>query len=342
MAQIHIDGAFRALLPPMSTDMRDALKDSIAEKGVTDPVTVWTERGIILDGCYRYEIALELGIRAEDIPVREMSFPDESAAKLYRIEHNLVRRQLNTYQCIMAVEACGELFEAKEDDKHKSPDNHQKSPKKLWECEPQQLKPRNDDDDELKPDTKEGVDRAYRQNEDTLTSKDREMISKSKRQVRRMQETTYKKARAAGTNEETYRQALKIKASNNQEIIGAVERGEMSIYKAYKMLKDANADPNNKLTRHRANVHKAFILLQEAYQWLSTQQFERDGENVTDAVRAAMNESMFEPEQIVNAFDSFTVRSDMGIISVTGDVPKHDPSPVTPVDQQFTSLRRVK
>lgn len=340
MAQIHIDEEFRALMPPMSKDMRDALKESIAEKGVTDPVTVWSERGIILDGCYRFELALELGIRVEDIPVKEMSFPDDSAAKLYRIEHNLVRRQLNTYQRIMAVEACSELFEAKEDDNPQSQDKTQETPKKLWERKPQKMLPQSDDDDELEPDTKEDVDRAYRKNEDTLTDKEQKLVDRSKRQMRREKETGYKKATAAGTNETTYRQALWIKASKNQDIIDAVANGEMSINKGYKLLKVATEDSTSKLAQHKANVHKAFILLQEAYQWLTTQQFEHDGENVTDSVRAAMGDSMFEPEQIANAFDSFVLRSGTGIITVArDDIPECNHHSA---EQQITSLRRVK
>jgi ParB-like chromosome segregation protein Spo0J len=85
-----------SLIPPLSTNEYELLKKSIRENGLHVAIIV-NQNGIILDGVHRYLACKELGV-----PIKYITrqFNDPSEEKLFRIEVNLRRRQLNAYQKI--------------------------------------------------------------------------------------------------------------------------------------------------------------------------------------------------------------------------------------------------
>ena len=91
--EFKIDPEFRDLIPPLSEDEFHMLEDSIVRDGCDTPLTVWD--GIIVDGHNRYEICQQ-----HDIPFayEERSFSDRDAAMFWMLEHQLARRNLQTYQ----------------------------------------------------------------------------------------------------------------------------------------------------------------------------------------------------------------------------------------------------
>ena len=91
--EFKIDPEFRDLIPPLSEDEFHMLEDSIVRDGCDTPLTVWN--GIIVDGHNRYEICQQ-----HDIPFayEERSFADRDAVMFWMLEHQLARRNLNSYQ----------------------------------------------------------------------------------------------------------------------------------------------------------------------------------------------------------------------------------------------------
>ena len=91
--ELKIDPDLRDLIPPLTEEEHRMLEDSILRDGCDTPLTVWN--GTIVDGHNRYEIC-----RAHDIPFayEEKDFADMDAAKFWMLEHQLARRNLNSYQ----------------------------------------------------------------------------------------------------------------------------------------------------------------------------------------------------------------------------------------------------
>lgn len=93
--KVKIDAEFRELIDPLSGDEREKLKASILDHGCREPLTVWKETGILLDGHARYEICLRHGI---PYSVARISLPDRDAAKLWIIKHQCARHGLSEYE----------------------------------------------------------------------------------------------------------------------------------------------------------------------------------------------------------------------------------------------------
>ena len=91
MPTMHIDEAFRALIPPLSCNESAQLEQDIAAFGCRDALVVWAETGILLDGHHRAEIC-----EHHDLPYKtvELSFPDADAAKEWVIRNQFGRRNL--------------------------------------------------------------------------------------------------------------------------------------------------------------------------------------------------------------------------------------------------------
>jgi hypothetical protein len=79
------------MLPPLDSEQRHILKQSIEKCGVLEPV-VFDEDGEILDGHHRVEIAEELGI---EYPRRVIDDLDRPGKWMYAVTVNVARRQLD-------------------------------------------------------------------------------------------------------------------------------------------------------------------------------------------------------------------------------------------------------
>jgi hypothetical protein len=89
--QLRIDPEFQSLIPPLSKDEKAALQASILEEGCRDPLVVWAEEKLLIDGHNRYAICTAHGIPYEIV---EMSFEDPNAVKVWMIANQLGRRSL--------------------------------------------------------------------------------------------------------------------------------------------------------------------------------------------------------------------------------------------------------
>ena len=83
---------FRELFPPQSQKKNEELKQSILGRGVQEPLVVWEEENILIDGYHRYDIC-----KKHKIPykVRYISFKNKEEAKLWMWD-NQIRRDLVT------------------------------------------------------------------------------------------------------------------------------------------------------------------------------------------------------------------------------------------------------
>lgn len=90
---LNIDDDFRSLIPPLSDDEYSRLERSIIAEGVRDPIITWN--GTIVDGHNRYRICQEHGIAFK---TAEIVFGSKDAAKIWIIENQFGRRNLNSYQ----------------------------------------------------------------------------------------------------------------------------------------------------------------------------------------------------------------------------------------------------
>lgn len=90
-----IDSEFQSLIPPLSGEELTLLESNVMMDGCRDPLTVWEETGILLDGHNRYAICT-----THDIPfdIVTLSLPDRYAATNWIIDNQLGRRNLSPIQ----------------------------------------------------------------------------------------------------------------------------------------------------------------------------------------------------------------------------------------------------
>lgn len=91
--ELTIDPEFRDMIPPLSEEEYRMLEESIVRDGCDTPLMVWN--GIIVDGHNRYTICHKHGIV---FAIEEKAFEDRNAAVFWMLEHQLARRNLNSYQ----------------------------------------------------------------------------------------------------------------------------------------------------------------------------------------------------------------------------------------------------
>ncbi len=92
---IIVDEEFRSLIPPLTDEERAGLEENLLRDGCLEPLIVWAEQQILLDGHNRKDICDRFGI---DYEVRELSLPDREAAADWIDAHQLGRRNLTPEQ----------------------------------------------------------------------------------------------------------------------------------------------------------------------------------------------------------------------------------------------------
>src|SRR5215471_17143535 len=81
---IHPD--LHSLIPPLSADEYSQLEQNLLAHGCRDPLVVWQEAQILLDGHNRLEICERHGLPTA---THEVSLPDLDAAKAWVIANQL-------------------------------------------------------------------------------------------------------------------------------------------------------------------------------------------------------------------------------------------------------------
>ena len=89
---VNIDPEFKKLIPPLSPQERSQLEENILAEGCRDPLTVWKEQNILLDGHNRYEICDKYGI---EFYVSEIELSNREEAKIWILRNQLGRRNLS-------------------------------------------------------------------------------------------------------------------------------------------------------------------------------------------------------------------------------------------------------
>ena len=106
---LEIDPDFQKLLPILPQEAIDGLRQSIQKDGCTDPIIVWKNKGILLDGHNRLQICTELGI---PYTIKEIEFETKDDAAKWIIARQINRRNLNIFQRIEAsLSLYGEYFQ---------------------------------------------------------------------------------------------------------------------------------------------------------------------------------------------------------------------------------------
>ncbi|TXH15942.1 MAG: hypothetical protein E6R03_06395 [Hyphomicrobiaceae bacterium] len=92
MAELKIDPEFRDLIPPLSADEYAGLEKNIKAHGCRKALDVWN--GILVDGHNRFKICTEHNIPYK---VDTITFEDRSAAKLWILDNQFDRRNLDVW-----------------------------------------------------------------------------------------------------------------------------------------------------------------------------------------------------------------------------------------------------
>jgi len=92
---VKIDQEFLALCPSLTPEEANLLEASIDAHGCRDPLIVWKEEGLLIDGHNRHGICKVLG---KPYATVEISLPDRAAAINWIIANQLGRRNLTEQQ----------------------------------------------------------------------------------------------------------------------------------------------------------------------------------------------------------------------------------------------------
>lgn len=195
---IIIDKEFQSLIPPLSPEELQQLEENCVKEGIRDALIVWKQPGgndILIDGHNRWNISVKHG----GIPfqIKQMDFPDRNAVKLWIIDNQIGRRNLNLYDRTNL-----------EDQK------------------------RNILAEQAKKNI--GGDRKSAEYRENHRHEILPMIGKAEDRSGR---TDYKIAKAAGTSEDTVRKVRAIRDSGDQKLINDVRSGETTINRAYQVVK---------------------------------------------------------------------------------------------------------
>jgi len=104
---IIVDEEFRRLVPPLTDEERAGLEENLLRDGCLEPLVVWAQQRILLDGHNRKEICDRFGI---DYETRDLSLPCRDDAKRWIIKHQFGRRNLTPYQRAMLILAIKPLL----------------------------------------------------------------------------------------------------------------------------------------------------------------------------------------------------------------------------------------
>ena len=112
-ADLIINREFQALFSAGTSEREyKELKEDILKRGILDKLIGWDRNKILLDGHTRYKIHEELDLK-EPLPIQWLSFETYNEAKMWILQHQFIRRNLNLFQRIEAALGFKEIFTAK-------------------------------------------------------------------------------------------------------------------------------------------------------------------------------------------------------------------------------------
>ena len=90
-----VDPEFKALIPPLTAEELQQLEANLLAEGCRNPLVVWGDHDVLLDGHNRFEICLKYNIH---FGITELFLPDRNAARRWIINNQLGRRNLTAEQ----------------------------------------------------------------------------------------------------------------------------------------------------------------------------------------------------------------------------------------------------
>ena len=197
-----IDPRISALIPQLSSDELGGLRAALLSDGCRDPLVVWEEEGILLDGHNRLHICESNGL---DYHTSEISFPDRDAATAWVLSNQLSRRNLNNWQRAKLALAMKEVLSRKAHDR-------------MWEGWADRGK--------ADPDQNSGQDNA-----DPVLNSAQDRQPPVRDQL----------ASIAGVGHDTIHKAGVIEAKADDDTKEALEAGDITIHAAYKKVEGGNS-----------------------------------------------------------------------------------------------------
>ena len=94
---MKFDNEFKNLIPPLTEDEYKQLEENILRDGIIDPLVVWAQEEILVDGHNRYEIAQKHNLY---FATKYVDFKDRDEAMLWIIDNQNGRRNLVKFQKI--------------------------------------------------------------------------------------------------------------------------------------------------------------------------------------------------------------------------------------------------
>ena len=92
--EFTLDEEFRTLLPPLTAEDFGKLADSILKDGCRDPLIVWKEERLLVDGYNRHAICVKHGL---PFRIELKSFADRDEVMDWMIENQKSRRNMNKF-----------------------------------------------------------------------------------------------------------------------------------------------------------------------------------------------------------------------------------------------------
>jgi hypothetical protein len=89
--EFKIDEEFQAMMVPLSDAQRTQLEANLRKYGCREPLVVWKEERLLLDGYNRFALCQKFGI---EFKIVEISLPDRKAAVAWIRENQVGRRNL--------------------------------------------------------------------------------------------------------------------------------------------------------------------------------------------------------------------------------------------------------
>jgi len=111
MTKFSISAELESFLPSTTEDEKKALRLSLQAEGCLQPLTVWAEEQVLVDGHNRYRICVDEGI---PFTVTERNFPGLEAVKEWMLLQQLCRRNLSDNHRRWCL---GQLYERRKGEK---------------------------------------------------------------------------------------------------------------------------------------------------------------------------------------------------------------------------------
>ena len=256
---MKIDKEFEQLIPPLAEEEYKRLEASIVKEGCRDALVLWDDT--LVDGHNRYRICQEHDIAFQTV---RRDFADRNAVKLWMLNNQLGRRNLNDFQRVEMVRKCEDAVKARAKERQaKYYGNQYESGLEVKLPQVQNTEPSlKSSKEEANPQKTESTDERHTEKlkVDTILSgckveanaleQNKASSEDTKKPLRHLQ-VRDELGKMAGVSGSTYERATAVLDNAPKEVIQAVRNGEMSINKAYQHVKRVEKEAKREEARQQ-------------------------------------------------------------------------------------------